>query len=148
MSKSAKSGTPATKEPEASVERRSGKRQVCRGFAEVVQEDAPFLFRGTILELSPSGCYLESSARLMLDPGASVELKFSMNQQELLIPARIVAIRPGEGAGFEFFDVELDLQARLAKLLGKLDPSTERAGARRLVTASVENSPAAPADDQ
>jgi hypothetical protein len=106
--------------PGSGKERRKQERFACKGFAEVVLEEVAFLFRGTIRDLSLTGCYVQSSARLMLDAGAAVELKFSVNRDELLLPARIVAIRHGSGACFEFFDIGRDMQGRLASLISKL----------------------------
>jgi hypothetical protein len=61
----------------------------------------------------------------MLNSGTTVELKFSVNRDELLLPARIVVIRPGAGAGFEFFDVGAYMQSRLTSLIDKLANPTE-----------------------
>jgi hypothetical protein len=109
-------------------ERRKQERFACNGFAEVVLEDAAFLFRGTILDLSLTGCYVQSSARLALAPGASVELRFSVKGDELRLLARLAIVRPGKGAGFEFFAVPRDMQSRLASLIYKLaNPADESA---------------------
>jgi hypothetical protein len=110
------------------AERRKQERFACSGFAEVVLDDIAFLFRGTIRDLSLTGCYIQSSARLMLDPGTTVELKFSVRTDELLLPARIVIIRPGAGAGFEFFEIQQEMQSRLSSLIYKLaNPAAEGA---------------------
>ena len=101
-------------------ERRKQKRFVCQGFAEVVLEEVAFLFRGTIRDLSLTGCYIQSSARLALEIGTTVELKFSIERDELLIPARIAAIRYGSGACFEFFEIGREMQNRLASLIFRL----------------------------
>ena len=101
-------------------ERRKHGRYTCEGFAEVILEEAAFLFRGTIRDLSLTGCYVQSTARLKLNAGTMVELKFSLNSDQLLLPAQIVAVRPGFGAGFEFLDIDREMRNRLARLIFKL----------------------------
>ncbi len=54
--------------------RRRHARYQCRGFAEVIVDNACFLFRGSIRDISQTGCYIESQARLALKRGTEVEL--------------------------------------------------------------------------
>lgn len=126
MGKSA-SAAEATKPKTATGrERRKQERFACSGFAEVVLNDAAFLFRGTILDLSRTGCYIQSRARLMLERGTTVELRFSVQNEELLLPAKIMIIRPGAGAGFEFFEIQPRMLDRLSSLINKLaDPTSK-----------------------
>ncbi len=109
-------------------ERRQQERFECSGFAEVIVENAPFLFRGRIRDLSLTGCYIESSARLILDRGTTVELRFMLNHEELRLAARVMIIRPRAGAGFEFVDLDPELRSRLASLIHNLANSTIAAG--------------------
>jgi PilZ domain len=60
-------------------ERRKQERFDCDGFAEVVVDDAAFLFRGNIQNLSIGGCYIQSRARLRLDRGAEADLHFNLS---------------------------------------------------------------------
>ncbi len=103
------------------AERREQERFQCTGFAEVVVEDAAFLFRGSIRDISLNGCYIQSSARLKLARGTTVELRFSaIGSDELTLPARIMIIRPRAGAGFEFVNVDRQKLLRIATLIRKL----------------------------
>jgi hypothetical protein len=108
------------------ADRRKQERFVCSGFAEVVVEDAAFLFRGMIKDLSFTGCYIQSSARLELAPGTTVELNFNLKKEELRLPARIAIVRPGAGAGFEFFEMPSEVRSRLASLIYKIAPPKAR----------------------
>jgi hypothetical protein len=119
-------------------DRRKQERFECSGFAEVVLDDAAFLFRGIIRDLSLTGCYIQSRARLMLDLGTTVELKFSVKSDELLLPARIAIIRPGAGAGFEFFEIQPSMQSRLSSLIYKLANPASESGVVRSDTIAKE----------
>ena len=67
-------------------ERRKQERFGCDGFAEVIVGDAEFLFRGAIQDISLSGCYIRSRARLRLHRGAEVDLHFSSERRLLQRP--------------------------------------------------------------
>jgi hypothetical protein len=101
-------------------ERRQKERFPCTGFAEVVLEDVAFLFRGSIRDLSVTGCYIQSSARLTLERGTQVDLRFLVRNVELRLSAKIMIVRPGAGAGFEFLPMGAEMRSRLASLIQKL----------------------------
>jgi len=102
------------------AERRERERFPCVGFAEVILDDVAFLFRGSIRDLSLTGCYIQSAARLMLERGSNVELRFTVKNVELRLSGKIMIIRPGAGAGFEFLPMAAEMQSRLARLIQKL----------------------------
>ena len=125
-------------------ERRQQERFACTGPAEAVLDDVAFLFRGTIRNISLTGCYVESSARLMFDRGTAVELRFTLNKEELHLMATIIALRPAVGAGFQFVEVNREMQSRLSGLIRKLanlgaDP---RATVEVRAAATAEKAPA------
>ncbi len=101
-------------------ERRKQERFDCDGFAEVVVDDAAFLFRGNIQNLSLGGCYIQSHARLRLDRGAEADLHFNLSGDVFHARARIMIVRTGAGAGFEFLSDDPELQGRIAGLIQKL----------------------------
>lgn len=101
-------------------ERRIQERFDCDGFAEVIVDDSAFLFRGNIQNFSLGGCYIQSRAHLRLDRGAEVDLHFSLNGDFFKARARIMIVRPGAGAGFEFLSDDPELQRRLVNLIQKL----------------------------
>jgi len=82
-------------------ERRKYERAACDGFAEVVIDGASLMFRGRIKDLSPTGCYIETRARLRLDVGTAAELCFNVNDRAFKAVAEVRVIRPGAGVGFE-----------------------------------------------
>jgi hypothetical protein len=102
-------------------ERRKQERFECDGFAEVIVDDAAFLFRGAIRDFSMSGCFIKSSARLRLDRGAEVDLRFSVDGSHFNARARLMIVRPGGGAGFEFFPGDPELRSRLLTLVARFD---------------------------
>ena len=110
-------------EPESN-DRRMQPRFECDGFAEVVVDNAGFLFRGKIRDFSLSGCYICSLAPLNLERGTEVELRFAVAGDYVSTAARIVVVRPGAGAGFAFLAKDPELQDKLARLIRKHDETT------------------------
>jgi hypothetical protein len=94
----------------AGSERRRHRRFPCEGFAEVVAFRAKGLFRGRLKDISESGCFIETRARLNLPRLAEVEVRFTAPGIKLAVLARVMDVRPGKGAGFEFLpgDPRLD----------------------------------------
>lgn len=107
-------------EKAGSKERRKQARFDCDGFAEVVVDDAAFLFRGNIQNLSLGGCYIQSRARLRLDRGAEADLHFSLSSDFFHARARIMIVRAGAGVGFEFLSDDPEFLQRIALLIQKL----------------------------
>ena len=83
-------------------ERRRHKRFPCEGLAEVAAFRAKIVFRGRLTDLSESGCFIETRARLNLPRLTEVEVRFTACGLRLNVLARVMAVRPGKGAGFEF----------------------------------------------
>jgi PilZ domain len=102
------------------VERRQHQRFAVDGWAEVVVADGSLLFRGRILDLSVAGCYIETEARLRLEPGTQVEMVFRVNEIVFRPTATSRAVRPGEGAGFLFLNLNSRMQADLELLISEL----------------------------
>jgi hypothetical protein len=105
------------------LERRQHPRFTVDGWAEVVLTDGTMLFRGRVLDLSVAGCYIETEARLRLAPGTQVEMVFRVNEIIFRSLATSRALRPGEGAGFLFLDVDAKMQSNLAMLITELSAS-------------------------
>src|ERR1700677_2062359 len=97
----------------SSMERRQHKRFAVDGFAEVVVADGTLLFRGRVLDISVAGCYIETQARLRIAAGAEVGMVFRP-----LATSRM--IRPGEGAGFLFLNLNAKMQTELDALIAEL----------------------------
>jgi PilZ domain len=89
-------------------------------FAEVVAADQGTLFRGKILDISQTGCYIETRARLKLERLTDVEMLFRVNNCHFRTSARVMDIRPGKGLGVEFRPVDSQARELLQKLLQTL----------------------------
>jgi len=87
------------------------------------------LFRGSVRDISRSGCFIQSKAHLKLARMQEVELQFSSRGLQVNSLARVMDIRPGVGAGFEFIAEDPRLEQPLLKLIGWLDGGQESGGA-------------------
>lgn len=108
--------------------------------AEVLVYRTRSLFRGRVRDLSESGCFVETRARLKIHSMALVELSIHICGVELRTLACARSIQPGRGAGFEFVARDPRLPGSLEALLDKIrsDPpqcsatlASEAAGTRR-----------------
>ncbi len=114
-------GVAKRKPEEASgKDRRKQERFDCDGFAEVIVDDAAFLFRGSIQNFSLGGCYIRSRAQLRVGRGTEVDLQFTLNGDLFKARARIMIVRPNTGAGFEFLLTDPEVVRRLTDLIRKL----------------------------
>jgi len=105
----------------APVERRRHTRYAVEGDAEVLVADGSQIFRGSILDISLSGCFIETRARLRVPVGAPVEMVFRANGVMLRTAATVRAVRPGKGAGFLFDSLSERMQTELQSLIDALD---------------------------
>jgi hypothetical protein len=101
------------------ADRRRHSRHAVQGEAEVIVAGGVQLFLGRVLDISLSGCFIETSARLNASVGTRAALVFRANGAMLRTPAIFRVIRAGKGAGF---------------LFGRLDGRT-REGLQRLIAA-------------
>jgi hypothetical protein len=101
-------------------ERRRHERYVVHGDAEVMVTDGTLLFRGSTVDISLSGCFIETRARLVLAPGTLVQMVFRAGRQTLRMDATVRAVRPGVGAGFLFGTMSTYMQAVLEGLIAEM----------------------------
>ena len=109
-------------------ERRRHQRFFCSAAAEVAVHHVSMLFRGSIRDISRSGCFIESKAQLKLPRLQEVELQFSSRGIQVRSLARVMDIRPGVGAGFEFIGEDPRLEQELQRLIGWLDQESHSGG--------------------
>jgi hypothetical protein len=83
-------------------ERRLNRRHDCEGFAEGWVSHPESLFRGEIRDISLSGCYIRTKARLNMARFAAVDLRFTLKGQRYRAAARAMDVRQGRGVGLEF----------------------------------------------
>jgi len=100
--------------------RRRHRRFSCSGQAEVVAFNPRMLFRGTVRDISSSGCFIETCAHINLKRMAEVELQFTTRGVQLRSLARLMEIRPGKGAGFEFVPGDPRMDASFLQLIDSL----------------------------
>ncbi|HEY6376551.1 MAG TPA: PilZ domain-containing protein [Edaphobacter sp.] len=101
-------------------ERRRHERFAVKGDAEVIVADGTMLFRGSTADISLSGCFIETRARLVLEPGTPVQMVFRAGGLTLRVSATVRAVRPGVGAGFLFGAMSAYMQAGLEGLIGQM----------------------------
>jgi hypothetical protein len=126
------SGSPLRGKPAGGLsERRRHERYAVEGDAEVLLADGSQIFRGRILDISLSGCFIETRARLRMAVGTPVEMVFRANGVMLRAAATVRAIRTGAGAGFLFEGLSAHMREELQMLIDALDLS--KPGARVVV---------------
>jgi hypothetical protein len=91
-----------TAEEKSGREKRKCRRLACEGSAECFAFDTGTLFRGSIQDISLTGCYVTTKARLRLTRLSEVDLCFTLKGRQYHIIARVMVVRPGDGVGFEF----------------------------------------------
>jgi hypothetical protein len=103
----------------AGNDKRLHPRYGCDGYAEVFLPQGGLLFRGRILNLSQTGCYIET-ALLDLERGTQVEVYFVTNQLQFRVLGNIAALRPKRGAGIAFLNVSPRRALQIAILIDEL----------------------------
>jgi PilZ domain len=106
-------------------ERRRHTRYACDGRAEVVVFRPDLLFRGEVKDISRTGCYIATRARLNLKKFAEIELRFSANGQHLSSLARVMDVRPGQGVGIEFLPGDPRMDQEFHELLERLKAAAQ-----------------------
>lgn len=107
------------------ADRRRHRRFPCEGYAEVVCRYPTVLFRGRIRDISLTGCFIETAVRVRLDRLTEVELRFTALGRHVSSVARVMDIRPGKGAGFEFLPGNRGMQEAFVKLIESLTDSAD-----------------------
>ena len=92
----------ASQRDDERIERRRHRRFPCEGFAEVVSSRPSVIFRGKLKDISQSGCFIETRARLNLSRFAEVEVRLAAFGKRLKAHARVMDVHPGRGASFAF----------------------------------------------
>jgi hypothetical protein len=82
--------------------RRLSDRVGCNGFADAFVIETGYLFRGEIRDISETGCYIMTNARMQLERLTEVDLIFVLNNRKYHTRARVMKIPPKKGVGLEF----------------------------------------------
>lgn len=101
-------------------ERRRSRRRTCNGSAEVLVYHPECLFRGEILDISETGCYVATRAHVHLECRAEAVIRFRLKGRLFKTPVHLINIRPGTGVGFEFLNVNARTTEQLKNLILEL----------------------------
>jgi PilZ domain len=115
-----------------SSDRRRWTRYTCDGTAEVQAALGSLRFRGKILDLSLTGCYLETAPPVRLERGSHVEIFFRLNGLAFRVAATLTAMRPGLGTGFSFSRPSPRTQRQLEMLIEELNHALQQTASTRL----------------
>ncbi|HEY2039697.1 MAG TPA: PilZ domain-containing protein, partial [Edaphobacter sp.] len=105
------------------AERRRHERFPVEGDAEVLVSGGSRVFHGRVQDISLSGCFIETSARLRMEIGSPVEMVFRANGVMLRLSANVRVVRFGAGAGFLFEELNPHIREELERLIETLKRS-------------------------
>jgi hypothetical protein len=111
----------AANESSRGKERRRSRRFPCEGQAEAVVLQPEFLFRGEITNVSLTGCFIRTRARLQVELHSIVDLRFRLKNQQCHTYALVMDIRPGLGVGVEFYSENKQPQEWIQELILKFN---------------------------
>lgn len=107
--------------------RRRCPRYPCEGRAEVFVPHGALLFQGKILDLSLSGCFIETPA-LNLERGTHVEVYFVARQMQFRVAGHIAVLHRKRGAGIAFRNLAPRRAQQVADLVRELKELAEIKG--------------------
>jgi hypothetical protein len=112
--------------PQASPQnRRRHPRYPCEGHAEVCVPHGALLFQGKILDLSLSGCFIETTA-INLERGTHVEVYFVTRQMQFRVAGHIAVLYRKRGAGIAFQELGPRRARQVAELVRELEELADR----------------------
>jgi hypothetical protein len=102
---------------------RVDERYEVEGDAEVVVKDGSLgttLLRGSILDLSATGCYIQTMARVPIKPGTEVNIIFSVYGTTFRVEAMSRFAKTKVGIGFRFLEMDSATRHRLHGVLADI----------------------------
>jgi hypothetical protein len=108
---------------------RQHQRYPVDGHAEVTVTAAgqsSLLLRGRILDISPSGCFIQTLARTVIAPGTRVEILFAVARQNFRVDAESRFAKSAVGIGFRFLPMQEHTQARLQAALERVASAVKK----------------------
>jgi hypothetical protein len=100
------------------VERRDAQRFMCRGAASIWHPGFKYFVRGTVTNVSLSGCYVE--VMTPLDVRDKIALILNINETEVRTAAEVRTSRPGVGMGLKFVDMKETTRSSIRALISRL----------------------------
>jgi hypothetical protein len=86
------------------------------------------MFRGEIVDISQSGCFLMTKAHLNLERYGEVDLRFKYNNVDYRAVGLVMDIQPGRGVGFEFSFADAKTEKAFLALNEELSAAAPPAG--------------------
>jgi hypothetical protein len=103
------------------VERRVANRHICAGGISIYSPGTKKFMRGTVADLSLSGCYVEMMAPLNV--GDKVALVLQVRDTEMRATAEVRTSHPGMGMGLRFKDLAEKDRSSLKAVISMLERS-------------------------
>lgn len=120
----AQSGGPTAEVGIASgLQFRIDERYEVDGDAEVVVKSGSLgttLLRGSILDISATGCYIQTLARVPIQPGTEVYINFSVYGMTFRLEAMSRFAKTKVGIGFRFIEMDQATRQRLHSVLADI----------------------------
>lgn len=113
---------------EAAIQVEPGRREKrfpVTGPAEVIVDGGRSLFRGRIVNISKSGCCVNTPASVCLPPGMPVEIVATVKGTVLRLSAEARFSKPKNGIGFLFTAMSGVNRGRLSDLIASLQAAPE-----------------------
>ncbi len=98
-------------------EYRRDERYPVNGDAEVVVLGGTSLFRGRIMDISVSGCYIQTLAWVRLKPETPVEILFAVDGKVIRALGASRYVKSKVGIGFRFLKMNEEMQRKLDELI-------------------------------
>ena len=102
---------------------RVDERYEVEGDAEVVVKSGSLgttLLRGSILDISATGCFIQTMARVPIKPGTEVQIIFSVYGTTFRVEAMSRFARTRVGIGFRFLEMDPATRQRLHAVLADI----------------------------
>jgi hypothetical protein len=106
--------------PRDAAERREEERYPVSWPAEIFIPERTTMFRGRVVNISPSGCYVQTVAWVRVPPTTEVELVFTLDGRMNRVRAEARYAQSRTGVGLRFLALEPDLRRRLDDTINQL----------------------------
>jgi hypothetical protein len=106
--------------PREAAERREEERYPVSWQAEIFIPERTTMFRGRVVNISPSGCYVQTVAWVRVPPGTVVELVFLLDGRQNRAYAEARFAQSRTGVGLRFLPLEDDVRRRLDQVIASL----------------------------
>jgi hypothetical protein len=101
------------------AERRREERYAVQWDAEIFIPERTAMFRGQVVNISTSGCYVRTVAWVRVPPSTEVELVFSMDGRMTRVRAEARFAQSRTGVGLRFLPLEEEVRRRLDAAIAK-----------------------------